>query len=118
MEVDKLIALKQYSLNKEEKQKTLFPLLKELHSYHLKHSKEYAKIVERLFPGKVERMDDLPFLPVTLFKNFDMKSIEDKAIYKTLISSGTSGSSPSKIFLDTETANLQTQALSSIMQYI
>lgn len=118
MEVEKLVGLKQYSLNKGEKQKVLFPLLKELHFYHLKHSKEYAKIVDRLFPGNIETLADLPFLPVTLFKNFEIKSIEDKAVYKTLISSGTTGSTPSKIFLDTETANLQTSALSNIMQFI
>src|SRR6185436_19042333 len=118
MEVDKLITMKQFSLDKEEKQKALFPLLKELHLHHLSHSKDYKKIVDQLFHDKVETMDDLPFLPVTLFKNFEVKSIEDKDIYKTLVSSGTTGTVPSKIFLDTETAKLQTLALSNIMQYI
>ena len=58
---------------------------------------------------------NLPFLPVRLFKMFDLKSIDQDNIVKTMTSSGTSGQSVSKIFLDKETASNQTKVLSKIM---
>ena len=63
--------------------------------------KKMVQIQIQVMPVKVMLMvEKLPFIPVRLFKEFDLKSINDDKIAKILTSSGTSGSKVSKIFLD------------------
>ena len=81
---------------------------------HYSKSAEYKKVVDFLYNKKFDRLENIPFLPVNLFKHLDLKSIPDKNIFKILNSSGTSGS-VSKIFLDKKNAEDQTKALNSIM---
>jgi len=64
---------------------------------------------------KYEGINEIPFLPVRAFKEFDLKSIKEKDLYKTMTSSGTSGAY-SKIYLDKETANLQSAKLIEIFK--
>lgn len=114
------IELEQFSLNKEKKEKFFFNLLNELNNHHLLNSKEYKKISEIYFhqKGKVASTNEVPFLPVSIFKNKLLASIPEDNIYKILKSSGTTGSIPSQIVLDKETAALQTLTLSKILSHI
>jgi phenylacetate-coenzyme A ligase PaaK-like adenylate-forming protein len=57
----------------------------------------------------------LPFIPVRLFKELELLSIDRADIRKTLTSSGTSGQAPSKIFLDAVTSTNQTRVLNKIL---
>ena len=81
---------------------------------HYRKSVEYKKVVDFLYSKKFDKLENIPFLPVNLFKHLDLKSIPDKSIFKILNSSGTSGS-VSKIYLDRKNAEDQTKALNSIM---
>lgn len=113
------IQLKQFSLDKEEKAKLFLQLVKELHYYHETYSIEYAKISNALFPDKdYSTIDKIPYLPVSLFKNYYLKSIKDEDVFKVLTSSGTTGSIPSRIVLDKETASLQSLTLSKIVSHV
>ncbi len=58
---------------------------------------------------------EIPFLPVRLFKLYDLVSIPKTEIFKTVTSSGTSGQSVSRIFLNKETAANQTKVLTRIV---
>ena len=58
---------------------------------------------------------DLPFLPVRLFKEYDLKSISDEEVVKTMTSSGTTGQNRSRIYLDKQTSANQTKVLTSIV---
>ena len=58
---------------------------------------------------------EIPFLPVRLFKMFDLHSIPKGDIVKTMTSSGTSGQAVSKIFLDKKTALNQSKVLAKIV---
>jgi hypothetical protein len=60
-------------------------------------------------------LSELPFLPVGLFKRLDLVSVPASEIFRTLSSSGTSGSIRSRIFLDRETSMLQMLALVRIV---
>ena len=62
--------------------------------------------------------EDMPFLPVRIFKEFEMRSCTDDEIVKTLTSSGTTGQQVSRIFLDRETSALQTKCLTKIVSSI
>lgn len=106
-----------YSLSREEKRRVLTEYLQELTVYHRENCPEYARILEALgSKGKAEgAMEDLPFLPVQLFKEFELLSVPREQVVKTMMSSGTSGQKRSKVFLDRPTAMAQTRCLSNIM---
>jgi phenylacetate-coenzyme A ligase PaaK-like adenylate-forming protein len=117
---DQYIETPQFAFSQPEKEQYLFGFLKELHAYHAVHSADYQRIVEKIFPkaAEAETVSDLPFLPVSLYKTHALKSIADADVFKVLTSSGTTGSVPSRIFLDKDTAQLQSRALTKIMTHV
>ena len=86
-----------------------------LTAHHRARCPAYAAILDT-FDGNVPAdTASAPFLPVTLFKLHDLLSVPREAVFKTMTSSGTTGQAPSRIFLDAETAQLQTRVLARIM---
>lgn len=61
------------------------------------------------------RLEELPFLPVSLFKYLTLVSVPADKVQRTLTSSGTTRQTVSKIYLDSETSVKQMQALTSIV---
>jgi hypothetical protein len=112
--------IEQYSLDRTAKAEFLFPALRGLHEHHLQHSKEYASVAATLFPhhASATSIEELPFLPVSVFKNYQLKSVADEEIIKVLTSSGTTGQAVSRIYLDKHTAQMQTKALSKIIGHV
>lgn len=111
--------LRPYSLSRQEKDKFFEKKIVELTLHHYKNSKQYKKIfsfLDRKIKGI--NLKQVPFLPARLFKDFDLISIPKKKIFKTLLSSGTSGTSPSKIYLDKENAYNQVIVLNKIISTI
>lgn len=109
-----------FELAAAEKSKMLTERLVELSLHHIERCPEYAKMLRLLgFDaqriGKVGHYNELPFLPVSLFKELELKSIDSSELFKTMTSSGTSGQAVSKIFLDRETANNQQRTLVKIV---
>lgn len=47
-----------------------------------------------------KEIEEIPMLPVGIFKRTELKSIKEEEIFKTVTSSGTSAQKVSKIFLD------------------
>ena len=88
--------------------------------HHYNHCKKYKKIICNLkFKVKNKnKLENFPMLPVRLFKKFELKSIPQNKIVKLLVSSGTSGQAPSKIYLDKKNANNQVKVLDKIMSTI
>lgn len=111
------LSIEPYSLDKEEKTKFLTENLSELTKHHYTHCSEYKKILdaEKFDINSIESYYDIPFLPVRLFKEYDLKSIEQNEIQKTMTSSGTTGQQVSKIYLDKNTAANQTKVLTKIV---
>lgn len=88
--------------------------LVKLTQHHREACKPYRNYVDSMFPNAAtaaSELHDLPYLPVRAFKQFDLKSVPEKDVYKVMRSSGTSGHF-SRIFLDRDTAKTQTLALS------
>ncbi len=54
------------------------------------------------------------FLPVRLFKQYSLRSVPESEVVKTMTSSGTTGQTPSKIFLDRNTSANQSKVLMKI----
>lgn len=107
-----------YSLDSGEKESLYMTAMRELCLHHRDSCAEYRRILEvELFnPDTLSGVEDIPFLPVRLFKDFSLKSISDAEITKTMSSSGTTGQQVSKIYLDKITSSAQTKVLSKIMR--
>lgn len=115
IDLETLIPNAPFSLKKEEKQSVYKEVLSKLSSHHYNNCNEYKKIWDILNKDKLDSLSNYPFIPVRLFKEYGLKSIKDEEILKTMTSSGTSGQSVSKIFLDKHTASLQIKVLAKIL---
>ena len=106
-----------YGFDAARKSPLLTRALAELTVWHADQCEEYRRILSAVgaHPENINKIEDVPFIPVRLFKEFDLRSIPLMAVFKTMTSSGTSGQLVSKIFLDRETAAFQTKVLSRLM---
>jgi hypothetical protein len=101
------------------KQPALTSGLDRLTALHRGRSQAYRRMLDAQAIGDrgSGRASEVPWIPVSLFKSMELRSIPDEQVFKVMTSSGTTGQVPSRIFLDVETARLQTQALSSIVTH-
>ncbi len=106
-----------YDLEKGAKDALLTKELLELTKFHRDHCTEYARFLNAMgFDERnVKTVADIPFFPVRLFKNVDLLSIPREEVFKTMTSSGTTGQSVSKIFVDKETAMIQQKVMIKIL---
>lgn len=107
-----------YQQVQDEKAAALLAGLSALTAHHARHCDGYTRILSAMpFAHAVfKSLEDLPFMPVQLFKYYSLKSVDDQAVIRMLTSSGTSGQTPSRIYLDAETSRLQVKALATIVQ--
>lgn len=101
---------------KNEKNAKLTEEMLRLTAYHRAHCKAYDQMLSAMDyrEEQVQHYRDIPFLPVGLFKQMRLSSIDgEEACIKMVTSSGTSGN-VSQIVLDGETRTLQQQALAKI----
>lgn len=114
--VDALLKIPPYSLNDNEKNTILLPILKNqlikaLNNRYIKNffEKQNIKISD------IECLEDIPPLPVQMFKYFDLDTCAKDEVYKILQSSGTTSGKKSRIPLNKLTSINQTKALKSIL---
>lgn len=117
MSIDEILNIPPYSLGKKEKEEILNSFFTQLSRHHYDNCPAYKKMMDGIgFKYKKEyNYKELPFLPVRLFKMFDLLSVEKEEIIKTITSSGTSGQAVSRIYLDRETSSTQTKVLTKIV---
>lgn len=106
-----------YSLSKKEKTEFLNKHLAALTKLHYESCPEYKKILDSLSfdPDAAADYSQIPFLPVRLFKQYELRSAQKENVVKTLTSSGTTGQQVSKIFLDKQTSSAQSKILTKIV---
>jgi phenylacetate-coenzyme A ligase PaaK-like adenylate-forming protein len=116
-ELSDFLNLPPYSLAKAAKTEMLTAALTGLTCYHYRHCQPYQRMLAALSfdQTKIKSYLDIPFLPVRLFKEFDLLSVAKTEVVKTMTSSGTTGQQVSKIFLDRETAANQQKTLVKII---
>jgi hypothetical protein len=107
-----------FGLSRDDKRPRLERALSRLTALHAARCEPYGRILEArgIDPCRICRLDDVPMIPVRLFKHYELRSVPPEAVFKTLTSSGTTGQAPSRIALDKVTAQLQTATLIKIMQ--
>jgi hypothetical protein len=113
---DDPLAADVYGLAAAIKRPWLLDGLNALTAHHRAHCAPYANVLDALWPaGPAATVEDLPWLPVRLFKLEDLASVPQAEIVTTLVSSGTTGTAVSRIHLDAGTARAQTRALARIV---
>jgi Coenzyme F390 synthetase len=117
MNYDEILSIAPYSLNKQEKTEMLTKRMKELTKRHIETCEPYNRMMNSIDFNldQIKKYEDVPFLPVRLFKELDLKSVSDDEIFKTMTSSGTSGQAVSKIYLDKTTASNQQKTMVKIV---
>lgn len=108
MDLEALLQHKPYALGREEKQVIFSEMMNELTRYHYTHCEDYKRLCDRL-------KESMPLIPVRLFKLRELLSVPKEEVVKVMTSSGTSGQVVSKIYLDRQTAAMQTKVLAKIM---
>ncbi|HCI05308.1 TPA: acyl-protein synthetase [Patescibacteria group bacterium] len=111
-----LIDEKPFSLLQAEKDKLFKEAIAEAAQWHYEQNAECRRLYDSqdFDPNKDFELEDLPYFPVSVFKKFDLLSVPQEDIVKTLFSSSTTGL-PSKIFIDNKTAEMQAKAIRQIL---
>jgi phenylacetate-coenzyme A ligase PaaK-like adenylate-forming protein len=117
MTFEEMISIPPFSLNKADKGKLLTEELISLTERHISLCDKYARMMRAsgFTPEKIKHYNEIPFLPVSLFKEMELKSVPDDEVFKVTTSSGTTGQAVSKIYLDRATASSQQKALAKIV---
>ena len=117
VDYDTILSISPYTLEKEKKHAFLTQQLSILTQHHYQNCEEYRKIMDTMQfdVNSIKSYYDIPFIPVRIFKEYDLMSIPKENIAKTMTSSGTTGQQVSKIYLDKETAVNQTKTLTKIV---
>ena len=117
MDIQEILNIEPYGLDKEQKRSMLNARLRELTKWHYNNCEPYKRMMDAvgLDMNNLPEYDALPFLPVRLFKELELRSCAAEDVIKTMTSSGTTGQQVSRIFLDRETSALQTKCLTKIV---
>ncbi|MFX0072194.1 MAG: iron-containing alcohol dehydrogenase [Candidatus Hermodarchaeota archaeon] len=116
--INEIISQEQYKLTQKEKNKLLLPILID----QIKQNINFSPILKEFYlsmgrnPDYYFNLYDIPPIPVSMFKSFDLKTCPESEISRILKSSATTTGIPSKIFINKETAFRQSRALISILK--
>ena len=115
VEIKELIQSRQYAMTYEEKRNRLLPLLEKQVVSCCKSIPAFGDYLRKagLPASGYASYTDLPCLPVSVFKEFDLCAVPQDQVVRVLKSSATTTGTPSKIYLDKPTAFRQSQALAA-----
>lgn len=115
--IEELLSLDPYQLDMEQKNKIFMNAMKEALSHHISNNTMYKALCESQnfsLNQDFQFIEDIPYIPVKIFKNKDLSSVPKNEIKATLNSSATSGI-PSTINIDSVTAKRQSIASAKVM---
>jgi hypothetical protein len=118
-EIDDLLAQAPYSVEPDQHQSALLALLKKELAYAGGRNPKFRNYVEH-WPIDfriAEKIADLPYLPVRVFKaNPPLALVDPDDVKRTLTSSATTGQVPSRVVLDAQTSRRMTKGVISIIR--
>jgi hypothetical protein len=110
-----------FTLGQAERDAVLTPALTRLTEHHRTGCPPYDRILAALGVPRgasFDRVADLPWLPVGLFKTRELRSIPEAEVFRVLNSSGTTGAGASRIHLDRSAAADQTRHLAHTLRAV
>lgn len=111
-----LFGLPPYGLPEREKAEMLLPIIKQGVG-RARSNPHLSSMMDKLGVRgeEISSLEEVPFVPVRMFKEFDLGTVPQESITRVLRSSGTTAQVTSRIPIDKETAGNQTKALKSIL---
>ncbi len=118
-DIETLLLQPPYGVDPQQRQNALLALLKKELAYACDRNPRFRNYVEH-WPINIrsaEKIADLPFLPVSVFKaNPPLALVGADDVKRTLTSSATTGQVPSRIVLDAATARRMTKGVITIIR--
>jgi len=115
--IDELVLGEQFNIMQAEKEKLLLNVI----LAQLPHNKSnlninvmYDKLGINI--NSIKTLEQVPYIPVNMFKFFDLRICSKEQVVRVLNSSSTTTGIPSKIYLDKRTSIRQTQGLISTLK--
>lgn len=119
MDYDQLLEKQPFGIDQRTKEVWYCEMLGKLTKEHKQRCEKYQYFLEAFNQKETyQTIEDIPMLPVGLFKRQELKSIKEEEIFKVITSSGTSSQKVSKIFLDQKNAADQQRTLAKIMEEV
>lgn len=109
-----------YSLDQATRKALLISGINNLTAHHYENCAPYQRVIDGAWDGqtKANAIENIPYLPVSLFKTQELKSVPNDDIRITLTSSGTTGQTVSRIYLDKDTSSIQQRALANSLMHV
>ncbi|MBR2141985.1 acyl-protein synthetase [Anaerovibrio sp.] len=120
MTYEAVLQLEPYQVDRVSKKEMFTKELLRMTEFHIENCPQYARMMRAIGfnPALADNYESIPFLPVRLFKELELCSVQKEDVYKIMTSSGTSGQQVSKIYLDKATAANQQKTLAKIFSNI
>jgi len=115
--LDKLLSQSIYGLKSEDKYPVFIDAVLEVTRHHYEKCKPYRRFCEkRMFnPDSFSTLDDLTYLPTSLFKDVLLLSVPEDEVFREIKSSATSTGRSSRIGLDKETSRRQSKCFNKVV---
>ncbi|WP_238900681.1 acyl-protein synthetase [Clostridium sp. YIM B02500] len=114
--IDEIINNEQFKCLQKDKEKKLLSIIKpQIEKSRINENLNimYKKLGVNI--NDINSLEEIPFIPVNMFKHFELRTCSEKSVVRILNSSSTTGNIPSKIFIDKETSIRQSQGLISTL---
>lgn len=117
MKIDELLLQSPFTFKQGKKNELFLNAMKESIQWHYMNSPLYKKFVDnqKLDLNKKFTLEEIPPLPISLFKDLELLTVPKSEIKSTIYSSATTSNKPSQIFLDSITIKRQQTALKNIL---
>lgn len=114
--IDELVLGEQFNIEQEKKEKLLLNIILHQLERNMKNvniKAMYNKLGIDI--NSIKTLEQVPYIPVNMFKCFDLRICTIEQVVRVLKSSATTTGIPSKIYLDKKTSIRQTQGLISTL---
>jgi len=113
---DELLSPPPYGVAPEEKSSRLSLAMKEVTQFHFENCAPYKKLctVRNFDPYGEYGLEDIPYLPTSLFKDILLISVPQDKVFREISSSATTSGRPSRVGLDRETSRRQSKCFNKV----
>jgi len=114
--IDEIINNVQFECAQKDKEEKLLAILKLQIKENMKNENldsMYKKL--GIDVNAIHSLEEIPFIPVNMFKYFDLRTCREENVVRILNSSSTTGDAPSKVYIDKATSVRQSKGLISTL---
>lgn len=114
--IDEIIDNAQFECLQNNKEEKLLAILK-VQIQENRKNKNLNSMYKKLYidVDSINSLEEIPFIPINMFKYFDLITCKEENVVRILNSSSTTGDSPSKVYIDKATSVRQSRGLISTL---